>query len=119
QVDPLKGKVNRYKLPEIMATLRQIKTAEEIILLRKAIDITCQAQMELMKTLRPGMKEYQTEAIVEFVFATSGAESEGFPSIQGGGSNGCILHYNTNRKTLTSKDLLVSDIGAEYHGYTA
>ncbi|MBX7093792.1 MAG: aminopeptidase P family protein [Flavobacteriales bacterium] len=117
--DSLKGKVNRFKLNEIMATLRQNKTKEEIILMRKAIDITCKAQWELMKALKPGMKEYQTEAVVEYVFAISGAESEGFPSIQGGGENSCILHYSTNRRVLSSKDLLVSDIGAEYHGYSA
>lgn len=117
--DTLRGKVNRFRLNEIMATLRMQKTPEEIALMRKAIEITCKAQYELMKSLRPGMKEYQSEAIVEFVFATNGAESEGFPSIQGSGENSCVLHYSTNRKKLSSKDLLVSDIGAEYHGYTA
>ncbi|MFZ5552822.1 MAG: aminopeptidase P N-terminal domain-containing protein [Bacteroidota bacterium] len=119
ETDTLSGKVNKFKLPDLMAQLRQIKLAEEIVLLRKAIEITCEAEMELMKSLKPGMKEYQSEAVVEFVFHNHGAEHEGFPSIQGGGENSCILHYQTNRKTLKSKDLLVSDIGAEYHGYTA
>ncbi len=106
-------------LPQMMATLRQIKTEEEIVLMRKAINITCEAQIELMKALKPEMKEYQTEAIVEYVFKKNGAEYPGFPSILGGGENSCIIHYNSNRKTLTDKDMLVSDIGAEYHGYTA
>ena len=87
--------------------------------MRKAIDITCEAQNELMRKLEPEMTEYQTEAIVEFVFKMNGAEHEGFPSIQGGGPHSCVLHYVTNRRTLGSGDLLVSDIGAEYHGYTA
>lgn len=117
--DSLNKKVNRFLLGELMAKLRMIKTPEEIHLLRKACQITCEAQIELMKNIKPGMTEYQTEAIIEYVFASSGAESEGFPSIQGGGHNSCILHYNTNRKTLKSGELLVSDIGAEYHGYTA
>ena len=65
------------------------------------------------------MTEYQTEAIVEYVFKHHGAEYPGFPSIQGSGENSCILHYTSNRKPLYSNNLLVSDIGAEYHGYTA
>lgn len=106
-------------LPQIMATLRQVKSEEEIVLMRKAIKITCDAQIELMKALKPGMKEYQSEAIVEYVFKKNGAEHPGFPSILGGGENSCILHYDKNRKQLKEEDLLVIDIGAEYHGYSA
>jgi len=110
---------NTRNLLSIMASLRQIKSVEEIVLIRKAIDITCDAQIELMKALKPGMKEYQSEAIIEYVFKKNGAEYPGFPSILGGGENSCIIHYNSNRKKLTNKDLLVSDVGAEYHNYTA
>lgn len=117
--DTLDKKYNKIKLIQYMAQLRQIKTPEEILLMRKAIEITCSAQTELMKSLKPDMTEYQSEAIVEFTFKVNGAESVGFPSILGGGENSCILHYSTNRKELKSKDLLVCDIGAEYHGYTA
>jgi Xaa-Pro aminopeptidase len=120
EIDTLpNGRVNRFKLGEIMAAMRQQKRPEEILLMRKAVEITCKGIMELMKTLRPGMKEYQSEAIVQYVFMVNGAESEGYPSILGGGSNSCILHYQTNRKELRSNDLLVCDVGAEYHGYTA
>ena len=102
-----------------MGELRELKQEEELDLMRKAITITCEAQKELMRRLEPNMTEYQTEAIVEYVFKANGAEHEGFPSIQGGGPHSCVLHYITNRRTLADGDLLVSDIGAEYHGYTA
>jgi Xaa-Pro aminopeptidase len=65
------------------------------------------------------MTEYQAQALVEFVFMKNGARGPGFPSIVGAGENSCILHYITNRKPLESHDLMVVDIGAEYHGYTA
>lgn len=112
-------KIDNMLLGSILAGLRQIKTKEEIILLRKAIDITCDAQIELMRSLKPGMKEYESEAIVEYFFKKNGAEYPGFPSILGSGENSCVLHYTSNRKILGENDLLVSDIGAEYHGYTA
>lgn len=113
------AKVDKRKLTEFMASLRQTKQPEEIELLRKAIQITCKAQVELMKALEPGMTEYQTEAILEYFFKRDGAEHCGFPSIQGAGENSCVLHYNTNRRKVQESDLLVSDVGAEYRGYTA
>jgi len=104
---------------EIMSTLREVKLKEELALLRKAIAITCEAENELMRAARPGMTEYQSEAIVEFYFKHRGSEHEGYPSILGSGENSCVLHYNTNRKKFQNGDLLLSDVGAEYHGYTA
>jgi len=111
--------INSRDLHLIMASLRQIKSLEEIILMRKAIEMTCDAQIELMKALKPRMTEYQSEAIVEYIFKKNGAEYPGFPTIMGGGEHSCIIHYSSNRKQLKNNDLLVSDIGAEYHGYTA
>lgn len=103
----------------MMARLRQVKTEEELVLLRKAITITCEAQNELMKQISSDMAEYQTEAIIEYFFKKNGAEYPGFPSIQGSGENSCVLHYVSNRRPLNRGGLLVSDVGAEYHGYTA
>ncbi|PCJ88093.1 MAG: Xaa-Pro aminopeptidase [Flavobacteriales bacterium] len=119
KIDTLQNKLDRHFLREVFADLREIKQPEELVLLRKAIDITCDAQKELMRALLPGMKEYQAEAIIEYIFKNNGAEYPGFPSIVGGGENSCILHYTSNRKTLTWDDMLVVDIGAEYHGYSA
>lgn len=112
-------KANFSEIHKWMAKLREIKTKEEIYLLRKAISITCDAQSELMKVLKPEMKEYQAEAVVEAIFKLNGAEYPGYPSIVGAAENSCILHYTTNRKTMKGNHLLLSDVGAEYHGYTA
>ena len=111
--------LNDNEIKNWMANLREVKTKEELVLLRKAISITCDAQNELMKVLKPNMKEFQAEAVVEAVFKINGAEYPGYPSIVGAAENSCILHYTTNRKTMKGNHLLLSDVGAEYHGYTA
>ncbi|MBL4625670.1 MAG: aminopeptidase P N-terminal domain-containing protein [Flavobacteriales bacterium] len=110
---------NQLVLKEMMASLRQIKLTEELTLMINAIDFTCAAQRELMRALEPGMNEYEAEALIEYVFMKNGSEHPGFPSILGGGENSCILHYVSNRRELKEGDLLVCDIGAEYHNYTA
>jgi Xaa-Pro aminopeptidase len=43
----------------------------------------------------------------------------GYGSIIGAGENGCILHYMENTKTKVGNSMLLMDVGAEYHGYTA
>lgn len=112
-------KTNTRDLPERFAFLRQTKTAEELALLRKAINASCDAHFEVIRMLASGMYEYDAEAVFEYVVRTHGCEDEGYPSIVGGGGNSCVLHYNTNRKKLVDGDMLVIDAGGEYHGYTA
>jgi Xaa-Pro aminopeptidase len=65
------------------------------------------------------MSEREIQGIHEFVFKKYGAEYEGYPSIVGGGHNGCVLHYITNDKPTVGDDLVLMDLGAEYHNYTA
>jgi Xaa-Pro aminopeptidase len=104
---------------KLMASLREIKLPEEIKLLQKAVDITVEGFAEVIRAIEPGITEYQAQAIVEFYFKHRGAEYPGYGSISGGGGNTCVLHYVTNRKTTQDGDLLLMDMGAEYHGYTA
>lgn len=108
-----------FDLEQMMARLREVKTEQEISLIKKAIAITCEAQLELMKALEPEMTEYQVQSIIEYHFKKNGAEYVAYPSIVGGGDNSCIAHYTSNRKLLQNKDMLVVDVGAEYHGYAA
>ena len=106
-------------LSATMATLREVKTAEEMLLLTKAIRISAVGQIEVMKAMKPHMSETELQGIHEFVYKKYGAEYEGYPSIVGAGNNGCILHYIENNKTKVGKDLVLMDLGAEYRGYTA
>jgi Xaa-Pro aminopeptidase len=102
-----------------IASLREIKTPEEMDLMRKTVAISCIAHSEVMKAIQPGMSEAELQGIQEYVHKRLGAEYVGYPSIVGAGANGCILHYEENAKTQVGKDLVLMDVGAEYHGYSA
>ena len=118
--EPLASNLDTQSLEGIMGSLRGIKTPEELVLLKKAINISAIGQVEVMKAMRPGISETEVQGIHEFVFKKYGAEYEGYPSIVGAGHNGCILHYTENIKpVIDSKELILMDLGAEYHGYTA
>ena len=116
------GKDTKYDtrlFRELTGRLREIKTPEEMDLLRKAVEISCQGQNEVMKTVHAGMSELEIQGLHEFIHKKYGAEYVGYGSIVGAGANGCILHYMENNKTKIGNELLLMDVGAEYHGYTA
>jgi len=104
---------------QLTANLREIKTPEEMTLLRKAVEISCQGQNEVMKVVRPDMSELEIQGLHEYVHKKYGAEGVGYGSIIGAGENGCVLHYMENTKTKVGNEMLLMDVGAEYHGYTA
>lgn len=106
-------------LAQTLNWMRMVKTPEELVLLRRAIDISVLAHREAMKSIEPEMYEYEVEALAEYVFQRNGAAFAGYPSIVGSGENSTILHYNTNRRQMQGNDLVVMDMGAEYLGYTA
>jgi len=108
-----------YLLGKVVRSMREIKATEEINLLKKAANISVVAHREMMKALKPGMTEYQIQAVGEYFFKSLGAEEPAYPSICGSAENSCILHYQTNRRNLNEGDLLLLDMGAEYHGYAA
>ena len=114
-----KSNLDTQSLGVIMASLRQVKTQEEMVLLTKAIRISAMGQREIMKAMHPGMSEMEIQGIHEYVYKKYGSEYEGYPSIVGAGNNGCVLHYIENTKMKVENDLVLMDLGAEYHGYSA
>ncbi|PSR56041.1 Xaa-Pro aminopeptidase [Adhaeribacter arboris] len=116
---PGNPKVNNTILHAILDRMREIKTPEELRLLRKAIAISAVGQQEVMKAMRPNMSESEIQGLHEFVYKKYGSEYEGYPSIVGAGNNACVLHYIENDKPQVGTNLVLMDVGAEYHGYTA
>jgi Xaa-Pro aminopeptidase len=103
----------------IVHEMRVIKSPEEIELMQRAADIAAEAHVEAMKTVRPGMKEYEVEALIEQIFRRHGAAGPSYTSIIGGGANATVLHYISNDDELRDGELLLVDAGAEYKGYAS
>ena len=101
----------------VIAALRIRKSATELALLDKTAAITLRGHEAAMKTIAPGVYEYEVEAALEYEFRRLGAERPSFPSIVGSGINSTVLHYNASTRQMRDGDLVVVDIGAEYSGY--
>lgn len=103
---------------EILAEMRLYKTPGELELARRAAEVSAAGHLEAMKAVRPGMYEYEIEALVEYTFRRAGCPAPGYTSIVGSGPNTCILHYHENDRKMEDGDLLLVDAGAEWECFS-
>ena len=105
-------------LEPIVHEMRLFKSKAEITEMRKAARVSVAAHRRVLRTLAPGLHEYDVAAEVLHEFMRSGCE-EAYGTIAGGGTNACILHYTQNAELLRDGDLLLLDAGCESRGYAA
>ncbi|MCP9495237.1 MAG: Xaa-Pro aminopeptidase [Pyrinomonadaceae bacterium MAG19_C2-C3] len=101
----------------VIHEMRVTKTDDELKLIERAAQISAEAHVAAMKAIKPGMYEYEVEALVEYVFRKNGCDAASYGSIVGGGNNATVLHYVRNDRELKDGDLVLLDAGAEYKSY--
>ncbi len=117
----LKGRrpVAPAKLRDALDELRAVKTEGELALMRRANDVSGKAHLAVMKATKPGLREYELQAVFDAACLKAGLKHLAYPSIVAAGVNGAVLHYRKNNAPLKSGDLLLIDAGAELGGYAA
>lgn len=121
-VDEMKSRypLHHYeRAAKIMKELRGIKTALEIEVLQKAIDITDTTFRRLLKFIKPGVMEYEIEAEIVHSFLSQRSAGEAYGSIIASGDRARTLHYVSNNEECKDGELILMDFGAEYGGYNA
>ena len=104
---------------KIMKELRAVKSALEIEVLQKAIDITDNGFRRLLKFIKPGVMEYEIEAEIFHSFLSQRATGTAYGSIIASGDRARTLHYVSNNQQCKDGELILMDFGAEYGGYCA
>lgn len=102
-----------------LTQLRLVKEPEEIELIKQAVEITREAYINVLNTIKPSKKEYEVEAEVSYTFIKNGATDHAYAPIIASGINACSLHYVKNDDTIKNGDLVLMDFGAEYANYAA
>ena len=110
---------NYKRSAQLMKELRAVKTALEVEVLQKAIDITDITFRRLMQIIRPGIMEYEIEAEIYHSFLSQRATGPGYGSIIASGDRARTLHYVENSRECKDGELILMDFGAEYGGYNA
>jgi Xaa-Pro aminopeptidase len=102
---------------DILDEMRLIKDTSEIALLREACRITAEAFLEAIPRIKPGMNEWEVEAMIEYGFRSRGASGPSFTTIAAAAGNATVLHYVENNARLEHGSLLLLDAGARYQMY--
>ena len=121
-IDEMKSRypLHQYlRAAKIMKELRAIKTAPEVEVLQKAIDITDSTFRRLLKFIKPGVMEYEIEAEIFHSFLSQRATGPAYGSIIASGDRARTLHYVSNSEECKDGELILMDFGAEYGGYCA
>lgn len=106
-------------LSPILDRLRLIKSPAEVALLRRAAWLCGRGLVEAMRSTMPGAREYQLAAIAHVVFASGGAQGDGYQPIVASGANAWHGHYSANNCALRAGDLVLMDYAPDYHYYTS
>ena len=110
---------NYKRSAKILKELRGIKSALEIEVLQKAIDITDTTFRHLLQFIKPGVMEYEIEAEIYHQFMKQRSAGPAYGSIIASGNNARVLHYVENNRECKDGELILMDFGAEYGNYCA
>lgn len=107
-----------FDLDVVVDAQRVVKSPGEIAAIRRAVDVSVQAFSEAMESIKPGMYEYEVDALFDYVLRVNGSPRAAFPTIVASGPNSNVLHYGANQRQMQDGELVMIDFGAEY-GYYA
>lgn len=103
----------------IIKELRAVKTADEVAITQRAVDITEKAFRRVMQFLKPGVMEYELEAEITHEFLRNRATGHAYGAIIASGDRARILHYVENNQECKDGELILMDFGARYGNYAA
>lgn len=111
--------VETEALVDALTYCRVLKTDWELDQLREACRVNDLAYLEVMKSIKPGMYEYEMKAIFNKVQIENGLMQDAYNGIFASGVNASILHYVVNNSKIKDGDLFLMDSGFECNGYAS
>ena len=111
--------VETEALIDALTYCRVLKTDWELDQMREACRVNDLAYLEVMKSIKPGMYEYEMKAIFNKVQIENGLLQDAYNGIFASGVNASILHYVVNNSKIKDGDLFLMDSGFECNGYAS
>jgi len=103
----------------LLASLRTVKDAAEIELIRKATDASMAAHLAAMHAMKPGISEREISALMQYEWGKRGCDRPAYAPIVGSGFNSTVLHYSQDSESIKDGDTVVIDAAGEYSMYAS
>jgi Xaa-Pro aminopeptidase len=98
---------------------RMVKSEDEIALIRRSVLTNSRAFAGSIRYIRPGVRESDLAAHLEFRMRRLGAQAPAFEAIVAFGERSALPHARPTAKTLVNNQLLLIDMGANVDGYAS
>jgi Xaa-Pro aminopeptidase len=104
-------------LPNPAKKIRRVKSAEELQLINKAVEIADKAFIHILDYLRPGITEKEVAFELEFFMRRLGGTRNAFETIVASGERAALPHGVASNKVMDAGEMVVLDFGTVYQGY--
>jgi len=115
--DALPGGTRLKDSPAVVERLRMVKDADELKKIRCAVNLGAKLFDRALEVIRPGVKESEVAAEMEYVARCAGAEAMSFPTIVASGARSALPHGRASEQAIRSGGFVVCDFGVILEGY--
>jgi len=102
---------------KIVECIAAVKETQEVDKIRKAAAITDEVFSEILKLLKPGVRELDISAEISYLHKRKGASGDSFPPIVASGPRSALPHGLASDRKICLDDLVTIDMGCVYDGY--
>ena len=113
----LKGKAHLRSAPPLVERARMIKDADEILRIRRAVVLGASLFRTVCEAIRPGVKEVEVAAAMEYEARRGGAEGMSFSTILASGKRSAVIHGRASEARIPRRGFVVCDFGVILAGY--
>ncbi len=113
----LRGKVRLRSAPPLVERARMVKDADEILRIRRAVELGASLFQIACQKIRPGVREVEVAAAMEYEARCAGAEGMSFPTILASGKRSAIVHGRASEARVPRQGFVVCDFGVILTGY--
>ncbi len=103
----------------VVEALAMVKDADEIAAIQKAAEIADQGFYEVLEYIKPGVREMEVAAELEYTMKMAGSENPAFETIVASGHRAALPHGIASTKKIDKGDFVTLDFGATYKGYVS
>jgi len=111
--------VSLVPVGRIIEERRMVKSPGEIDTIRRSVNLNSEAFSRVLKRLRPGVRELDVAAEIEFQMKMLGAEKPSFDTIIAAGPHSALPHSHPTGHQIGANELLLIDMGASLEGYAS
>jgi len=106
-------------MDNLVEPLTMVKDADELAAIRKAVAISDLGFVRILEHIRPGVRENDIAAELEYIMKKAGSEMVAFETIVASGARAALPHGIASNKKIAKGDLVTMDFGATYRGYVS